>query len=66
MLYTLIIVTVIQGFDFRSGGGIDVHSVPGFTTEQACLNAAKEVKLPAQDSKYFTYKSTTACVPNTI
>lgn len=66
MLYTLIIVTIIQGYDFRSGGGINVHSVPGFTTEQACLNAAKEVKLPAQSSEYFTYKSTTTCVSNTI
>lgn len=45
MLYTLIIVAALYP-DYKVGGGVSVHSVPGFSTEQACKNAAYKVALP--------------------
>ena len=65
MLYTLIIITALSGTDHRSGGNVHTESVPGFTTEQACLNAARNLKFPTSHRDFqITYA--TSCVKNTI
>ena len=63
MLYTLIIVTaLIPTYDYRSGGNLSTYSVPGFSSEAACLDAAKRVQIPA-DGSYHKTKAIFTCVP---
>ena len=45
MLYTLVIISTLYGYDYRSAGSVNTAVVPGFSTEQACINAANKVKL---------------------
>lgn len=61
MLYTLIIVTSMAG---RYDAGVDVTyaAIPGFSTEQACLNAANKIPNPTPQ-EYFNILTTKTCVP---
>jgi len=43
MLYTLIIIAALYP-SYQSGAGVSVHSVPGFSTEQACINVHPALK----------------------
>lgn len=65
MLYTLIIITALSGSDYRSGGSVQTASVPGFTTEQACVNAAKNLKYP-QTLGQHRISYSTSCVAMSI
>lgn len=59
--YTLLIITLNL-----YGHGPDQSSVvvPGFTTEQACINAGERVKIP--HIKGVDQHNTFICLPNSI
>ena len=62
--YTLVVILAAYPL-FQNGGVSTSVVVPGFTTEQACLNAAKKIKIPEPTSR-VDQRFTAACVPNTI
>jgi hypothetical protein len=62
MLYTLVIVTaLIPTFHPQSGGNVSTHSVSGFSTEQACINAGNKIVIPS-DGNYHKTKAVFTCV----
>ena len=65
MLYTLVIMMALSGADHRSGGSVNTHSVSGFTTKQACENAAKNLSYPTT-YRGFKISYTTSCVAMSI
>jgi len=65
MLYTLIIITALSGSDYRSGGSVNTESIPGFTTEQACVNASKKLNFPTT-YRDFRISYSTSCIPMSI
>lgn len=67
MSYTLVIMLAF-GYDFnRSPPAISIQSVQGFTTEQACINAAKKIEQTAVTGWDLTNrKLSLTCVVNTI
>lgn len=42
MMYTLILFGVLHGYTSQSGNALTIEHVPGFTTEQACINAGNK------------------------
>lgn len=58
-MWTLVIVTTLSYFG--DVGSVSVHSVNGFSTEQACLNAANKLMLPSKNG-YSDLKSALTCV----
>lgn len=65
MIYTLIIMMSLSGGDYRSGGSVTVESIKGFTSEQACKNAANKLKYP-NTTQDFRISYTTTCVSMSI
>jgi hypothetical protein len=68
MLYTLILLTVIDGQYVKNASPTRDH-IPGFTTEQACKNAGEAAKSADivgignfDDHTLTTYR----CVPDSI
>lgn len=62
MLYTLVLVTaLIPTYAYKSGGSISPAFLPGFTTEQACINAGKKIMIPG-NGEYHKTVATFTCV----
>lgn len=61
MLYTLIIIAVMYPGS-QQGGVIEIKSIPGFTTEQACINAANKISLPGEQTVFTRAALSTRCV----
>lgn len=59
-MWTLIIIIMAYP-DYKHGGLGTSVVVPGFTTEQACINAARKINIPAPNNN-VTQRFTTACV----
>lgn len=65
MLYTLVIMMAVSHPFNQTGSGVTVQSVKGFTTEQACNNAAKKLKYPQTLGRHqISY--TTSCIAMSI
>jgi hypothetical protein len=65
--FTLVIV-LMMGYDFdKSPSAVSISNVPGFTTEQACINAGNKVmkSLPS-GFRYTERKASFTCVVDTI
>lgn len=62
-MWTLVIVTTLSHFD--DVGSVSVHSVSGFSTEQACLNAANKLILPSKNG-YGDLKYALTCVSKDV
>lgn len=65
--YTLVIM-IAFGYDFqKTSTAVSVNSVHGFTTEQACLNAAQKIKQDAVTGwDWIHRKMSLSCVATTI
>ena len=62
MLYTLIIMTALVPTLSADGGvSLQVTHVPGFSTEQACINAGNKLPIPA-NARYHETKAIFTCV----
>ena len=66
--FTLIVMlsAVNDATGYRSSGTLDSYTVPGFTTEQACVNAANKVQDARIGSEYLSVRIKTICVANDI
>lgn len=68
-MWTLIIIfAVMQGNTSGNSGSVSVEHVPGFSTQQACVNAGNFVQSRApRDVEYGqTVKTTTLCVSKDV
>lgn len=64
MLYTMIITVALYGNRYDTDGSVSVHSVKGFSTEQACNNAKNKYLSDAPtDSAWTTVRTKIVCVP---
>lgn len=59
-MWTLIII--IMAYPNHYGGLGTSVVVPGFSTEQACINAARKIIIPTPPSQRVSQSFTTACV----
>ncbi len=65
MLYTLIIMLSVSTPFNQTGSGVTVESLPGFTSHQACLNAAKNLEYP-KTLGHHRISYSTSCVAMSI
>lgn len=64
MLYTMIITVALYMHDVGTDGSVSVHSVKGFSTEQACNNAKnKYLQDTLANKEYQTVVTKVVCVP---
>lgn len=63
--YTLLIITLnLAGTGVGKSVNQSSVTIPGFTTEQACINAGERVKIP--HIKGVDQHNTFICLPNNI
>lgn len=61
-MYTLILITALFPGNSYGGGNISSHSVPGFTTKQACINAGNSISVPSGGYSNNTARIIFSCV----
>lgn len=64
--YTLVIIMSLYPNSSKATSEISSTVIPGFYTEQACVNAAKIIKLPENPNNYTIQDNVIACIPMKI
>lgn len=63
--WTLVIILTASPL-YQNGGYASSVVVPGFTTEQACINASRAIKVPGVSTQRVVASNTFTCVANGI
>lgn len=51
-MFKLILFGVLHGYTSQSGNALTIEHIPGFTTEQACINAGNKAVAGKPPSTY--------------
>lgn len=64
-MWTLVVI-ILAAPEYQNGGYSTSVVVPGFTTEQACLNASKGVEIPIRPNARVTQTHSIQCLARDV